>query len=131
MDAPIEPAGIIPINSARKPRTAARLAADVHNAGLEMRFDHGLTPSSRRWAELWQRDACIARDPMPTVAAFDGDGVLVQRPVEIPGPNCLDKMSEVLGLTDAERVAFRTRREDAELLLAEHAAAIRDELEPA
>lgn len=126
-----ELAAIVPIDSARKPRTAARLAADVHNAGIEMRFDHGRTPSSRKWAELWQRDTCIARDPMPSIGAFDGDGVLVQRPVEIPGPNCLDKISEVLGLTDAERALFRTRREDAEILLAEHIAASRNGLEPA
>lgn len=114
-------AAIIPITSARKPRSEQRLAADVHNAGLVVWFAYGATPNSRHYAELVQHGAVIARDPMPTVMVQGADLVLESQPVEVPGPNCLDKLSEVLGLTDAERALFRTRREDVDALVAEAA----------
>lgn len=112
---------VIPITSARKPRSEQRLAADVHNAGLVVWFAYGATPNSRHYAELVQHGAVIARDPMPTVMVQGADLVLESQPVEVPGPNCLDKLSEVLGLTDAERALFRTRREDVDALVAEAA----------
>lgn len=124
-------ASIVPIDTARKPRTRERLAVDVHNAGLLLRFDHGEHAGSRRYVELVDTNArtIIARDPMPSIMAVDAEGVLAPEYVELPGPNCLDTLSERLKLTDAERIALRTRREDAALMLAEYAAIRRAELE--
>lgn len=124
-------AAIIPIARAVKPRTAKQLGIDIHNAGLLMRYDYGDSPSSRKYAELVDANAkvIIARDPMPSVALFDAEGVLETVHVELPGPNCLDTMSARLKLTGEERTLFRTRREDAALLLAERAEAMRAELE--
>lgn len=122
-------ADIIPIASRRPCRSKKQLVADVHNAGLRMVYNLGASAQSRRYAELWQRDQCIARDPLPTMYAQDDEGLLTHLPVELPGPNCLDAMSVALDLTEKERAEFRTRREDAATLLAEYAAAKRGEIE--
>lgn len=123
------PAAIVPIESARRPRSRQWLEAEVHNRNLRMRFVYGATPTSRHYVELWCGDACVARDPMPTIMTQADDLTLVSRPVEVPGPNCLDALSGVLGLTDAERALFRTRREDAETLVTEAAKEQRGRLE--
>lgn len=124
-------AAIVPIATARKPRSKKQLTVDIHNAGLLMRYEYGESATSRKYAELVDTNArqIIARDPMPSVMVVGPDGALVPEFVELPGPNCLDTMSARLKLTDEERALFRTRREDAELLLAERAAQMRAGLE--
>lgn len=124
-------AAIVPIDSARKPRSARQFGVDVHNAHLLIRYDYGETPSSRKYVELVDTEAkqIIARDLMPSIMVLDEDGVLVPKYVEIPGPNCLDTLSKCLKLTAEERVLFRTRHADSAAMVAEYAAIRRSELE--
>jgi 2-hydroxychromene-2-carboxylate isomerase len=118
-------AAITPITAARKPRSLRWLEAEVHNRGMKQ-VNHYSDPP---YVEFWADGACIGRDPMPTICLLDDDRALFAMPVEVPGPNCLDAMARALGLTDDERVAFRCRREDAAVLLEEHAAQVRAQLE--
>ncbi len=124
-------ADIIPIATARKPRTAAQFAIDVHNAHLLISYNYGESAASRKYVELVDTEvkAKIARDPMPSIMVLDADHLLVHEHVEIPGPNCLDTLSSKLKLTPQEREIFRTRREDAALLLDEYAEIRRAEIE--
>ena len=118
-------AAIIPIAVARKPRSQRWLEAEIHNRNMRLRCHYSAEP----FVEFWEGDRCIGRDPMPTIMLLDDDRALFAMPVEAPGPNCLDAMSLALGLTDAERELFRTRREDAAALLKEHGNHVRAELE--
>lgn len=124
-------AAIVPFDPRRPRRIRTRqwFTAELHNRGLVINYDSGPSPRSRKFAELKRDGAIIARDPMPTIMVLDAERRMVPMPVEIPGPNCLDALSTALGLTDEEREAFGTRREDAALMLAQASAESREELE--